>query len=171
MSNTVRTILGFLRSAVERKVPFLQKTTASLADIYNCLPVSELVVTSGQPNEAQLRQIVSAGYLTVVNLAPTSMLENSIVEERSILEQCGAHYVHIPVDFNNPTEHDFDEFVTLMSTRQTDKIWIHCAANMRVSAFLYRYRCSVLGHDAGEAKKDLLKIWEPFGVWRDFIKR
>lgn len=36
-----------------------------------------------------------------------------------------------------------------------DKVWVHCAANMRVSAFIYRYRCTVLGEDRDTAARDL----------------
>lgn len=167
-SSTFRTILGFVRSVVERRIPGLRETT-SLKEIYNYLPISEAVATSGQPNESQLAQIVDAGYHTVINLAPTSIFANSVVDERSILERCGANYIHIPVDFKNPTERDFHEFTTSMNSLGTDQVWVHCAANMRVSAFLYRYRCSVLRHDVEEAKEDLQRIWEPFGIWKEFI--
>jgi hypothetical protein len=49
------------------------------------------------------------------------------------------------------------------------KVWLHCAANMRVSAFVYCYRCAVLKQDPKLAKKDLSKMWEPIGVWKKFI--
>ncbi len=169
-SSTFWTVLGFFRSFVGRRIPFLRKTT-SLDDIYNYHLISEKIATSGQPNELQLKQIVSAGYHTVINLAPSSILENSLVEERTILEQNGAEYVHIPVDFKNPTEKDFQKFIEVMESQGANQVWVHCAANMRVSAFMYRYRCSVLGHDAQQAQQDLAKIWKPMGVWKKFIRK
>jgi hypothetical protein len=42
---------------------------------------------------------------------------------------------------------------------------------MRVSAFTYRYRVSVLGQDQEAAAQDLHTIWEPFGVWKEFVAR
>ncbi len=80
-------------------------------------------------------------------------------------------YIHIPVDFKNPSEKDFDRFSDLLGGLNWDDTWIHCAANMRVSAFIYRYRCEVLNEDREEAKKDLKKIWEPIGVWKKFISK
>ena len=50
-----------------------------------------------------------------------------------------------------------------------EKTWVHCAANMRVSAFIYRYRCAVLGEAEQVAKQDLEKIWQPFGNWKTFL--
>jgi len=53
----------------------------------------------------------------------------------------------------------------------SEKTWVHCAANMRVSAFMYKYRCEILNENAVKAKVDLEKIWEPFGAWKNFISK
>ena len=140
-----------------------------MSDIYNFLPIENLYATSGQPSESQFQLIHAAGYEVVVNLAPTSMLENSVVAEAHILSGLGMEYVHIPVDFKNPAEDDFGRFVTTVQNRE--RVWVHCAANMRVSAFTYRYRTEVLNQDQDQAMKDLKRIWEPVGVWSEFISR
>jgi hypothetical protein len=48
-------------------------------------------------------------------------------------------------------------------------VWVHCAANMRVSAFVYRYRREILAESDAAALKDLHRVWEPFGVWKSFV--
>ena len=68
-----------------------------------------------------------------------------------------------------PTQADFDTFATAMQDSLGEKIWIHCAVGMRASAFLYKYRCAVLGEDKQTALWDLREIWEPFGVWKKFL--
>lgn len=125
--------------------------------------IEGLFPSSGQPSEAELQLICSAGYSVVVNLAPTSVLENSVIREAEILEQNGVNYVHLPVDFKHPTDEDFGRFV--------EALWVHCAANMRVSAFTYRHRIEECGDDGQIARQDLQRIWEPFGVWESFIRR
>jgi hypothetical protein len=40
---------------------------------------------------------------------------------------------------------------------------------MRVSAFVYLYRRICCNVSEEDAKKDLLKIWSPTGVWQTFI--
>ena len=169
-NNTLRTVIGFLKSVAKRRIPILRRGD-NPEGIFNYLYPGELVATSGQPNEAELVQIARAGYATVVNLAPKSLIENAVLDEQNILEGCGVRYIHMPVDFQNPTDEDFQAFVDIISEHDKNTLWVHCAANMRVSAFIYRYRCSVLGHDAEEAKSDMHKIWEPYGVWKDFIGR
>jgi protein tyrosine phosphatase (PTP) superfamily phosphohydrolase (DUF442 family) len=167
--NTIRTAIGFFRSFVERRIP-LSRKKSSVEDIYNYVHIENLFSTSGQPSETEFGLIRDAGYKVVINLAPTSVLENAVVNEREILSDLGIKYVHIPVDFKNPTEADFEKFVSNLRENSEQKVWVHCAANMRVSAFTYRYRRSVLKVDERTAEVDLHKIWDPIGAWKGFIK-
>ncbi len=167
-SNTARTIVGFFRSVLGRWIPFLSRNE-QLSDIYNYLDIENLYATSGQPSATQFQLIKDAGYETVKNLAPTSMLENSVVEEEKILQELELKYIHIPVDFKNPTDEDFEIFVNKLES--SEKVWVHCAANMRVSAFTYRYRKHIKGEEEATAKVDLDKIWTPTGVCSEFVKK
>ena len=38
---------------------------------------------------------------------------------------------------------------------------VHCIANWRVSAFLYRYHCAVAGMDPAEARTLMVQQWDP----------
>ncbi|MEM6545115.1 MAG: protein tyrosine phosphatase family protein [Pseudomonadota bacterium] len=167
-ASTVKTVAKFLREVVRRKV-FGGGPANELEDIYNYQPIDGLYATSGQPSEKQFELIKNAGVRTVVNLAPTSVLENSLIDEPRVLAALGLAYHHLPVDFQNPREEDFERFCALIEEQQNDHLWVHCAANMRVSAFTYRYRTQVLGHDRDAALRDLHKVWEPVGVWKIFI--
>lgn len=169
MFHTLRTVTGYLATLVE-KYTNLKVSKNSISCIYNYLEVGEKLVTSGQPTEEQFVLIKDRGYNTVINLAPENA-ENSLHDEGLLLKDLGITYIHIPVDFKNPSEEDFDRFSDLLGRLSWEETWIHCAANMRVSAFVYRYRCEVLNEDSEEAKKDLRKIWEPVGVWKKFISK
>ena len=166
-ANTLKTILGFIRSVIDRRISVFARAE-SLEDIYNYVDIDGLYATSGQPSEAQFQLIKDAGYERVINLAPTSMLENSLIEEAQILRDLGLEYIHIPVDFKDPTDADFDQFVEHVTDHGDSKIWVHCAANMRVSAFTYRYRVTQMNESESDAATDLEKIWAPTGVWKKF---
>ena len=73
--------------------------------------------------------------------------------------------------FDNPREQEYEKFVAAMQAAAGKKVWVHCAANARVSAFVFRYRCGILGEDNQAARQDLEKIWHPVGVWKKFIRR
>lgn len=165
--NTVRTTLGYLRSLLGKYTP-LEFRAESLADIYNYLAISDRVSTSGQPTEQQFALVKAAGFDDVINLAPHDA-ENAIDDEAAVLAGLGVSYTHIPVDFARPTQDNFEAFCGRMRELDGRNVWVHCAANMRVSAFMYRYRCEVLGEARHVAREDLARIWEPFGVWKDFV--
>jgi hypothetical protein len=56
-----------------------------------------------------------------------------------------------------------------MERLEAEPVHVHCIANYRVSAFLYRYRREVRGMDEARARADLEAIWQPEGVWAAFI--
>lgn len=136
--------------------------------VYNYRRICETLHTSGQPTAEQFAAIHRAGFDRVINLAPAGA-ENALPDEAGTLARLGMDYVHIPVDWKHPGEEDFVRFTDVMAAQGEAPIWVHCAANMRVSAFVYRYRRDVLGQDEAEIAPDLKAIWEPFGAWRKFL--
>jgi protein tyrosine phosphatase (PTP) superfamily phosphohydrolase (DUF442 family) len=166
--NTFKTTLGYLKSLMRKYTP-LDMSADRLEDIYNYLPISDLISTSGQPTEKQFEIIQAQGFEHVINLAPHNA-ENSLKNEKEILESLGMTYVHIPVNFVNPTNKKFEQFKDVMQELSGKKVWVHCAANMRVSAFMYRYRCVVLAESELTASEALHQIWKPVGVWKGFIE-
>lgn len=165
--NTLKTSIGFVWTLCRKLLPARFADT-SIDSIYNYLPISQNLATSGQPTEAQLQSIAASGYKHIINLAPHNA-ENALDDEAAVVGVLGLDYIHIPVDFKRPTDADFNQFKTALDSTSNDKVWVHCAANMRVSAFIYRYRREVLNEDATAAQLDLYKIWRPFGVWQEFL--
>ena len=80
-------------------------------------------------------------------------------------------YIHIPVDFQNPTDGDFAQFCSAMEQLKEVPVHVHCIANYRVSAFFYRYRRDVLGTDEAQARAEMERIWHPEGVWPRFVSQ
>jgi protein tyrosine phosphatase (PTP) superfamily phosphohydrolase (DUF442 family) len=54
-------------------------------------------------------------------------------------------YIHIPVDFQKPTDGDFHQFCSVMEQLKEVPVHVHCIANYRVSAFFYRYPVAAHG--------------------------
>ena len=140
-----------------------------IENIYNFLQLSESVATSGQPTKEQLVTIREAGYQLIVNLALTTST-NALENEKELVEAIGIKYIHIPVVWEKPTLMDLKEFFKVMNSNSKQNIFVHCAANMRVSAFIYLYRLIQENYSEIEAKKDLNKIWFPNPIWQKFIE-
>jgi protein tyrosine phosphatase (PTP) superfamily phosphohydrolase (DUF442 family) len=143
-----------------------QNNTDRLRSIRNFVRLSDRLGTSGQPTEEQFAIIRDAGYEVVINLLPA---EREAANEGQVIAQLGMEYVNIPVRWTEPTVENVGIFFAVMDAMTGRKVFVHCAVNMRVSAFLYMYRILRLGLDEDEAEADLHDIWVPDGVWADLI--
>ena len=142
--------------------------SSSLSTIYNMLPLTDDLGTSGQPTSAQLAAIKEAGYAVVINLA-TGKTPRDLPNEADVVAAQGMEYIHIPVIWENPTEADLARFFEAMDATQDKKRFVHCIANMRVSAFLFLYRVLRQGMPVEEARASMAQIWEPNPIWHKFI--
>lgn len=136
--------------------------------IYNWRRLGERLTTSGQPTEPELAAIAALGVDCVVNLGLHTH-PKALPDERASVAALGMEYIHQPVDFQNPTAADLDAFCDLMDRLEGRTLHVHCIANFRVSAFLYRYRMDRLGWDRDRARADLDAIWKPEGPWAAIV--
>lgn len=136
--------------------------------IHNWRRFDARITTSGQPSEAELAEIRALGVTHVVNLGLHSH-ERALPDEAGSVVALGMAYIHIPVDFERPTDEDFRRFRDALAAIGDQPVHIHCIVNARVSAFLYRYRRDVAGSGTTEAKALMDSIWQPGGVWARFI--
>lgn len=140
-----------------------------LNTIYNFLSLSAKLATSGQPLEEELEYISKAGFEVVINLA-LSDADYSLADEGGSVTRLGMEYIHIPVIWQSPTSDDLDKFFDVMEKYKNKKLFVHCAANMRVSSFVALYRVIKEGWDYSDAVNDVYKIWNPNEIWSDFIR-
>jgi len=128
------------------------------------------VATSGQPTVEQLKEIAGAGYQAVINLAlPTS--DNALADEAGHVTRLGLAYFQIPVLFDAPRVEQLRAFIGVMRALEDRPVWVHCAMNLRVSAFMYHYLRHDLGLPEAQARSPILAKWEPRmdAVWRGFL--
>ena len=138
--------------------------------IYNWRRLDDRITTSGQPTELQLEDLHALGIRHIVNLG-LHRHEKALPDEAASVSRLRMTYIHIPVDFQNPTDQDFDQFCAVMEKLMGMPVHVHCIANYRVSAFFYRYRRGVLGMDEARARADMEDVWHPEGVWAAFVSR
>jgi protein tyrosine phosphatase (PTP) superfamily phosphohydrolase (DUF442 family) len=136
--------------------------------IYNWRRLDDRITTSGQPTEPQLAEIQALGVRHIINLGLHSHEKPCRMRRQA---SAGMTYIRIPVDFQNPTDGDFEQFCSAMERSKEVPVHVHCIANYRVSAFFYRYRRGVPGTDEAEARVDMEQVWQPEGVWVAFVGR
>lgn len=141
---------------------------ADLDDISNFRQYTPQFASSGQPSKAQLQIVKDSGFERVIYLAFTNN-DSAIDDEDAIVKQLGMDYVHIPVDWENPTSSDFYAFAGVLRTGPAQKTLLHCQVNFRASTFSFLYRVIYDGVGVAEAKEDMNLVWQPNDTWRKFV--
>ncbi len=137
--------------------------------ILNYIKINELISTSGQPKIEELELIANEGFEVVINLAmPTT--SNALENEDKIVSSLNMSYIHIPVDFENPKLSDLKLFLNILQALGANKVWIHCAKNYRVSAFMYVYHKYILHTPFEQIDLSIFDMWQPSLVWQELMK-
>jgi protein tyrosine phosphatase (PTP) superfamily phosphohydrolase (DUF442 family) len=138
-------------------------------DAENIHQVFDWLWSSGQLSEDDIACLPALGIEAVINLAlPTSA--NALPGEAELVTAHGIAYVQIPVLWEQPALRQLDQFFGTLKAFEGRKIWVHCAKNMRVSAFIYLYRRIVLKEDSEEASFPMNEVWVPNETWQAFIQ-
>ncbi len=143
--------------------------TDDYQQIYNFREIRAGLVTGGQPSEAQLRSLAAAGYRWVINLAMHDDPRYSLPDEPGLVRELGMQYRHVPVIWEQPRREDLEAFFAALDEAGHAPTLVHCAANMRVSAFVGLYLVLREGREPDEAFSTMRSIWQPEGVWAEFI--
>ena len=141
----------------------------AIDDIKNFVPVSDHLATGGQPSEQQIRELSDAGFDVVVNLGLLDP-RYCLADEAGLVASLGAAYHHIPVDFKAPQPQDLEAFFDVMAASGGKKVFVHCAANYRVSSFVALYGQAKLAWSASDADAHIRRVWEPNDTWNAFIE-
>ncbi|HET9694536.1 MAG TPA: GNAT family N-acetyltransferase [Steroidobacteraceae bacterium] len=143
-------------------------TVAFAMDAESVHAVDDSLWTSGQLSRADIERLPALGVEAVVNLAlPTS--SNALAGEADAVTALGLPYVQIPVPWERPELRHLQQFFGVMDAFAGRRVWVHCAKNMRVSAFVYLYRRLRRGEPEQAARHPMTHVWEPNETWRRFI--
>jgi len=140
-----------------------------MKNILNYIKINELISTSGQPKIEEFDLIKNEGFEVVINLALCDA-SNAIENEDKVVTNLGMSYFHIPVDFENPKPSDLKLFLNTMQALGANKVWVHCAKNYRVSAFMYVYHKYILKTPFEEIDLSIFNIWNPDKTWQELMK-
>ncbi len=142
-----------------------------MKDIYNYWFYDDKLSSSGMPTAEQMKEIAEEGVKVVINLALKTS-RDALPDEDKLAESLDMEYIHIPVEWNSPTQQNLQDFFKAMNVHPNDKIHVHCQANYRASAFIMLYRVLQLGWKKEEAIPVMEKMWNPedFPIWQRFIE-
>ena len=106
---------------------------AAVPDIRNFLQVTPEFCTGGQPRPEHFAKLKADGVKAVLNLRQP--VEHRAEEEQQAVAAAGLKYFNIPVDYQNPSDADADQFLKITDDPANRPMFIHCTAAIRVGAF------------------------------------
>lgn len=134
-------------------------------DAPNVVPISERLVTSGQPTADALSALGAAGFQAVIYLAPSDV-SNAVPDERERVERQGLAFVHIPIPWGKPEPSHFQQLTEALQRLQQRKVLVHCEVNMRASTLVFLHRVITLREAPEPVWAAVTRVWSPRGVWR-----
>lgn len=138
-------------------------------DAENTHQVFDWLWTSGQLSEKDIARLPALGIEAVINLAlPTS--SNALSGEAEFVTREGIAYIQIPVQWEQPELDQLTQFFGVLKAFAGRKVWVHCAKNMRVSAFIYLYRRLCLAESEDVSVHPMQAVWVPNETWQTFIR-
>jgi uncharacterized protein (TIGR01244 family) len=92
------------------------------------------VTSAGQPNEAALEVFANAGYVAVIDLRRAD--EDHGIDEASVVEEFGMHYVNLPIAGSGAVNFDNARQLDELLLQFDGPVLVHCASGNRVGAML-----------------------------------
>lgn len=135
----------------------------------NTVEITPKLVTSGQPSPATLARLHEQGFGGVVYLAPPTV-HDAVQDEPVILNRQSIAFVNIPIDFERPTEADYETFAFQLKKLGDRKVLVHCQVNLRASSMVFLYRVIALKEDPHKAYGAVSSVWVPNATWKRYIK-
>ncbi len=136
--------------------------------ISNYVKYNENFASSGQPTVSEFKLVKESGVEQVIYLAFNNN-HTAIKDEDRVVIELGMDYIHIPIDFRNPTLRNFQTFLAVMERSPVNTL-LHCQVNYRASTFSFLYRVIYLKEPVHVAKEALDSVWEPSPIWFEYIK-
>jgi len=131
--------------------------------------IDERLASAGQPTPDQFGDIAASGYELVIDLT-TPDSPGALPDEGNIVRAVGMQHVYIPVSWEAPTMDSLRRFIDAMDAHRQERVFVHCTANLRASAFVYLYRHLILRIAEREARLTMHSVWDPNPTWVAFLK-
>ena len=93
-----------------------------------------LVGFGGATLPAAMPSLKAAGFTTVINLRMGGEEDANIEANRAAAEQAGLHFVHLPLDTDNPDPAVMTTFLATLGSSEHQPVYIHCGSATRAGA-------------------------------------
>ena len=127
----VLTLAAFTQSAT---VLAQQVTKEARDGIKNFARLETTVACAGAITADAMPEIRKMGFVSVINLREAQEPGADIEKQKAAAEAAGLRYYHVPLNSAKPDPKAADQFVKVISSKEAEPAFIHCASANRASA-------------------------------------
>jgi uncharacterized protein (TIGR01244 family) len=131
-----------------------QVTKSDMPGITNFSRVDATVGCGGATQPTAMAALKKDGFASVINLRMASENGANVEEGRAAAQSAGLKYIHLPFDAANPDPALVDRFLTAVSDKSNQPVYIHCASANRVGAVWMIKRALKDGWDVDKARAE-----------------
>lgn len=131
-----------------------QVTKSEIPGIRNFSRVDATVGCGGATEPSAMPALRSDGFKSVVNLRLANEDGANIEAGRAAAEKAGLKYIHLPFDSANPDAKVVERFLSVVSDKSNQPVYIHCGSANRVGAVWMIKRALKDGWEVGKAQQE-----------------
>lgn len=119
---------------VAASVSILAQEKQTRDGITNFTRVDAVVACGGATSTAALTGLKNDGFKSIVNLRLATEKGANIEENTAQARELELNYFHLPMSGSNPDPKMVDEFLSVVSNKANQPVYIHCGSANRVGA-------------------------------------
>jgi len=128
-----------------------QVTKENVPGITNFSRVETTIACAGATTPAAVVEVKRLGYASIINLREASEAGADVEGEAAAAKAAGITYIHLPLKTASPDPAVVDQFLTAVTAKANQPVFVHCASANRASALWMIKRMLVDGWDADRA--------------------
>ena len=130
----------------------------TVAGITNLARIETTVACAGAITPQSVPEIKKMGFVSIVNLRPSTEAGANVEEEAAAAKAVGLKYVHIPFVTAMPDPAAVDAFVKAMTDSGTQPAFIHCSGGNRAAAMWFVKRALLDKWDTERAMAEATEL-------------
>ena len=131
-----------------------QVKKGEIEGITNFSRVDATVGCGGATKPTAMAALKTNGFASVINLRLASEQGADVEAARSAAQSAGLKYIHLPFDAANPDPKVVENFLTAVSDKSNQPVYIHCGSANRVGAVWMIKRTLKDGWDLDKAREE-----------------
>ena len=131
-----------------------QVRKGEMEGVTNFSRVDATIGCGGATKPTAMAALKTNGFTSVINLRMATEQGADVEAARSAAQSAGLKYIHLPFDAANPDPKVVENFLTAVSDKSNQPVYIHCASANRVGAVWMIKRALKDGWDVDKAREE-----------------